>query len=242
MRIDTNLYGINELLDSLSGSCPAQGIAQWTRRPGNPAELRRYFKKGDCPSIWRAGRPSQSSPSSSGHSAKLMGDFRCPCRSGCLSTTQPNSKTPNGPARTVSTGGDTETDGHTTRSGTWRSRHGEAGAAVRNRHRGATWRRPPSMSLRRRFLARLRECVADDCLSLRIIFWDGEVFDFAEDPAVAIVLRSPHLSRFLLSGDIARLGQAYAEGEIDVEGRLQYILQAVWRLPSGSANRRPSAS
>jgi cyclopropane-fatty-acyl-phospholipid synthase len=98
------------------------------------------------------------------------------------------------------------------------------------------------MSLRYRFLAKLRDRVADHRLNLRLIFWDGEIFDFAADPTVAIVLRSPHVSHFLLTGDIARLGRAYVEGEIDVEGRLQYILQAVWRLPSGSANRRPSAS
>jgi hypothetical protein len=77
----------------------------------------------------------------------------------------------------------------------------------------------PTMTLRSRFFAKLRDRVANDALALRIVFWDGEVFDFT------IALRSRRLMRFLLTGNIARLGQAYVEGEIEVEGRLQDILQ-----------------
>jgi cyclopropane-fatty-acyl-phospholipid synthase len=80
------------------------------------------------------------------------------------------------------------------------------------------------MTIRSRILAKLRDRVADDALALRIVFWDGEVFDFAAEPRVTITLRSRRLMRFLLTGDIARLGQAYVEGEIEVEGRLQDVL------------------
>ena len=80
------------------------------------------------------------------------------------------------------------------------------------------------MSLRDRFLAKLRDCFANDPLSLRLIFWDGGAFEFAPEPRVTIKLRSPRLARLFLAGDIARLGQAYVEGEIDVEGRLQEVL------------------
>ncbi len=81
------------------------------------------------------------------------------------------------------------------------------------------------MSLRSRFLTRLRDRVADDRLPLRVTFWDGEVFDFSAKPRVTIALRTPRLMRYFLTGDIAGLGRAYVEGEIDVEGRLQDILQ-----------------
>ncbi len=81
------------------------------------------------------------------------------------------------------------------------------------------------MSLRSRFLTWLRDRVAMDRLPLRITFWDGEVFEFAAEPQVTIALRTPRLMRYVLTGDIAGLGRAYVEGEIDVEGRLQDILQ-----------------
>jgi cyclopropane-fatty-acyl-phospholipid synthase len=81
------------------------------------------------------------------------------------------------------------------------------------------------MSLRNRFLARLRDRLADDRLSLRIIFWDGAAFDFTPAPRVTIMLRSRRLLRYFLTGDMARLGQAYVEDEIDVDGRLQDLLQ-----------------
>jgi cyclopropane-fatty-acyl-phospholipid synthase len=81
------------------------------------------------------------------------------------------------------------------------------------------------MSLRNQFLTRLRDRVPDDRLPLRVTFWDGEVFEFAAKPRVTIALRTPRLIRHFLTGDIARLGRAYVEGEIEVEGRLQDILQ-----------------
>jgi len=41
------------------------------------------------------------------------------------------------------------------------------------------------MSLRRRLLSRLQSLMADKPPPLRLIFWDGEQFDFAADPAVS---------------------------------------------------------
>lgn len=80
------------------------------------------------------------------------------------------------------------------------------------------------MSLRARFLGKLRARLGEDRLPLRIVFWDGAIFDFSPAPRVALTLRSRRLLRHFLTGNIARLGQAYVEGEIDVEGRLQDIL------------------
>jgi cyclopropane-fatty-acyl-phospholipid synthase len=81
------------------------------------------------------------------------------------------------------------------------------------------------MSLRNRFLTSLLTRLADDPPSLRISFWDGEVFNFAPAPRVAITLRSRRLLRYFLTGDMARLGRAYVAGEIGVDGRLQDVLQ-----------------
>ncbi len=81
-----------------------------------------------------------------------------------------------------------------------------------------------SMSLRRRFLGRLGDRFDGEPPSLRIRFWDGESFDFAAAPRVTIVLRRRRLMRRFLTGDIGGLARAYVRGEIEVEGRLQDVL------------------
>jgi cyclopropane-fatty-acyl-phospholipid synthase len=80
------------------------------------------------------------------------------------------------------------------------------------------------MPLRHRLLASLRDRLADDPPPLRVELWDGDGLDFAPDPRVALRLKSPRLLRFLLSGDMTRLGRAYVEGEIEVEGRLRDVV------------------
>lgn len=80
------------------------------------------------------------------------------------------------------------------------------------------------MSLRNRFLSKLRDSLAPDPPPLRISFWDGEIFDFAPKPGVTIALRSKRLVRFFMTGNMGRLARAYVEGDIEVEGRLQDTL------------------
>ena len=65
-------------------------------------------------------------------------------------------------------------------------------------------------SLRRRLLSRLRNLGAEEPLPLRLVFWDGEAFDFAPAPAVVITIHSPAVVRSFLTGRIDRLGDAYA--------------------------------
>lgn len=80
------------------------------------------------------------------------------------------------------------------------------------------------MSLRWRVLHHLRSRLADDPPPLRLVFWDGERFDFAAEPRLTITLHSARLLRLLLVGDFAALGNAYVEGEIAVEGAIEDIL------------------
>ena len=81
------------------------------------------------------------------------------------------------------------------------------------------------MSLRQRVLEYLRSRLADDPLPLRLIFWDGECFDFAAAPSVTITLHSSDLPRMLLRGNFARLGDAYVAGDLTVEGPIEDILR-----------------
>lgn len=81
------------------------------------------------------------------------------------------------------------------------------------------------MSLRRRLLQHLRSRLGTDALPLRLVFWDGEGFDFATPATVTITLHSARLLRLLLSGNFAALGDAYVAGEIDVDGPIADIMQ-----------------
>jgi cyclopropane-fatty-acyl-phospholipid synthase len=80
-------------------------------------------------------------------------------------------------------------------------------------------------SLRRRVLQHLRDRIAGTPLALRLAFWDGETFDFAPAPKVTIAIGSRRVMRLFLTGNMARLGEAYVEGDLTVDGRLQDILE-----------------
>jgi cyclopropane-fatty-acyl-phospholipid synthase len=80
----------------------------------------------------------------------------------------------------------------------------------------------PQMSLRRRLLDYLRSRLGG--LPLRLIFWDGEAFDFAPEPRITLTMRSRRLARWFLTGNMAALGGAYVSGELEVHGRVEDVL------------------
>jgi cyclopropane-fatty-acyl-phospholipid synthase len=86
------------------------------------------------------------------------------------------------------------------------------------------------MSVRRRLLSKLQALIADEPLPLRLVFWDGEAFDFAPSPTVTLTLRSRALMRALITGRIARLGDAYVNGDLTVDGRIDDILSIGIRI------------
>src|SRR5579872_1991433 len=98
------------------------------------------------------------------------------------------------------------------------------------RRRSFSAERSTPMSLRQRVLSSLRRSFADENLPLRLAFWDGDKFDFTPAPTVTIALRSPSLLRFLLTGQIGKLADAYIRGDLEVEGPIEEILAVGIRL------------
>jgi cyclopropane-fatty-acyl-phospholipid synthase len=90
----------------------------------------------------------------------------------------------------------------------------------------------------------LRSRLTDQQLPLRLIFWDGEQFDFGAAPTVTITLHSSALLKTLLRGNFARLGDAYVSGDLTVEGRPEEIIrigvELAERIGKSSAIRRLS--
>jgi cyclopropane-fatty-acyl-phospholipid synthase len=81
------------------------------------------------------------------------------------------------------------------------------------------------MRLRQRLLQRLTAFAARDPVSLRVVFPDGEALEFDSNPKVTLTLRSRAVVRALLTGRTDKLGDAYAAGDIDVDGSLRDIVE-----------------
>lgn len=81
-----------------------------------------------------------------------------------------------------------------------------------------------SKRLRRLLVRRLQMMAMKEPLPLRLVFWDGEAFDFGDDPTVTITVTSPKLLRRFMTGQIAKLADAYIGGELIVDGKIEDIL------------------
>lgn len=80
--------------------------------------------------------------------------------------------------------------------------------------------------LRNRFMEALKQRIGEHALPIRIIFWDGQECRFSEQPQITLRLHSPQaLQQLLLGSGLDELGEAYVEGEIEVDGRFQDILR-----------------
>jgi cyclopropane-fatty-acyl-phospholipid synthase len=65
---------------------------------------------------------------------------------------------------------------------------------------------------------------------LRLSLWNGHSLDFGPDPKVTIVIPQKKALRSFLPPDLMKLGEAYVEGRIRVEGSLRDIFEASARF------------
>ncbi len=70
---------------------------------------------------------------------------------------------------------------------------------------------------------------------LRLALWDGRSLDFGPDPKVTIVVPQKRALRCFLPPDLMKLGEAYVEGSIRVEGSLRDIFDASARFVQAAA-------
>jgi cyclopropane-fatty-acyl-phospholipid synthase len=73
-----------------------------------------------------------------------------------------------------------------------------------------------------RLISRLRQSVS---IPLRFELWNGRAFDLARDPTVKVRLPKPSALRFLVSPDLMKLGEAYVEGHIGVDGPMMEVFR-----------------
>jgi cyclopropane-fatty-acyl-phospholipid synthase len=60
---------------------------------------------------------------------------------------------------------------------------------------------------------------------LRVVLWDGRVFDCTAGARATIMLNTPAALRDLVSPDLGTLGQAYVEGRLDVQGPISEVIR-----------------
>jgi cyclopropane-fatty-acyl-phospholipid synthase len=84
-----------------------------------------------------------------------------------------------------------------------------------------------------RLIAKLRRSAA---IPLRLELWNGRAFDLASEPKVKIGVPNPSALRFLLSPDLMKLGQAYVEGYLRVEGPILEVFRVAESLTRGAAS------
>jgi cyclopropane-fatty-acyl-phospholipid synthase len=67
-------------------------------------------------------------------------------------------------------------------------------------------------------------------LPLRVILWNGTQYDLGKPPTVIMRILRKSALRYVLAPSLDNLAKAYIEKEIDVEGRLQDIIQVATQL------------
>jgi cyclopropane-fatty-acyl-phospholipid synthase len=72
-------------------------------------------------------------------------------------------------------------------------------------------------------------------LPLRLQLWNGQQFDFGQH-APQVTVRVPHVSSlsYLLRPSLANLGQAYVEGKLEVEGRVNEVIRVANALAANT--------
>jgi cyclopropane-fatty-acyl-phospholipid synthase len=76
------------------------------------------------------------------------------------------------------------------------------------------------------FLSRMKL----DNIPLRLALWDGMSFDFSPNPQVTITARSVAGLKLFLSPKLNTLGQAYVEGDLDIDGEVDQIIEVAAKL------------
>jgi cyclopropane-fatty-acyl-phospholipid synthase len=83
-------------------------------------------------------------------------------------------------------------------------------------------------------------------LPLRIELWNGKSYDLGERTPVTLRIPRVEALKYFIDPDLAKLGEAYIEGHVDVEGPIQEVLRAAEglsrRLGKPKKRRRPLIS
>lgn len=101
----------------------------------------------------------------------------------------------------------------------------------------------PALLLERGFERTLEAVRARATIPARIKLWNGRRYDLAPDPVVTIAVPRRAALRYLITPDLNKLGEAFVEGHIDVEGPIDEIFrigESLARAAGGNGGTVPS--
>ena len=76
---------------------------------------------------------------------------------------------------------------------------------------------------------------ADVTIPLRVVLWNGREFNLSGHPTVTIHVPNPSALRYFVPPDLLKLGEAFVEGHIRVEGPVHELFRVAERLASSAA-------
>ena len=93
----------------------------------------------------------------------------------------------------------------------------------------------PRMFLEHRFERLVDRVRRSAQIPLRFELWNGRAFDLARDPTVKVRLPKPSALRFLVSPNLLKLGEAYVEGHIGVDGPIMEVFRVAESFAKSAA-------
>lgn len=95
------------------------------------------------------------------------------------------------------------------------------------------------MFFEKRFLKTMDEIRTKVAVPLRIELWNGRQFDFCSDPSVTVTIPSSSALRYFISPNLNKLGEAFVEGYIRVEGSPKNVFKVAEGLARSMTTRFP---
>ncbi|WP_296447689.1 class I SAM-dependent methyltransferase [Rhodoferax sp. UBA5149] len=96
------------------------------------------------------------------------------------------------------------------------------------------------MFFEKRFLKAIDQIRAQVAVPLRIELWNGRQFDFCSDPSVTVTIPSSWALRYFISPNLNKLGEAFVEGHIRVEGSSKNVFKVAEGLARSVTARLPA--
>lgn len=97
------------------------------------------------------------------------------------------------------------------------------------------------MFFEKRFLKTIDKIRAHVSVPLRIELWNGRQFDFCSEPSVTVTIPSASALRYFISPNLNKLGEAFVEGHIRVEGSPKNVFEVAEGLARSMTAKLPSA-
>ncbi len=92
-----------------------------------------------------------------------------------------------------------------------------------------------SMFLESRFERAIGRLCVNKAIPLRLKLWNGRHIDPSPAPTVTVIVPKASALRYFISPDLAKLGEAFVEGHIRVEGSIHEVFRVAERLARAMA-------